>query len=468
MVTIHDTELKEGIHEAIEKAKALSKPILVSEVKKINEIDPLLFFHAGQARYEGERFFWKEDSGNEVFVGMGICGQIQSDQAADRFFLVKKEWEALLQDMVIYNSYSNKGTGPLLFGGFSFDPNKEKTKLWSKFSHSLFHLPLFMYSIIDGEAFLTTNVICTQHDDLSLYKKIEANRQAILTDLPSGLPARSNALLKDEEINPEAWMETVESVVNDMMNGLYQKVVLAREERLAFSQQISIEDVLGNLLSRQKNSFIFAFEASGDCFIGATPERLVKKEGKTLFSTCLAGSIRRGVTEEEDQELGKELLQDPKNTVEHHYVVEMITAAMKETCESVSIPDKPVLMKLKDIQHLYTPVTGTANKDSSLLTLVERLHPTPALGGVPTESAIKVIREREELDRGFYAAPIGWMDYRGDGEFAVALRSGLIQGDEASIFAGCGVVQHSDPLSEYEETKIKFRPMRSALGGMKQ
>lgn len=468
MVTIHDTELKEGIHEAIEKAKALSKPILVSEVKKINEINPLSFFSAGQALYAGERFFWKESSGNDVFVGMGICGQIQSDQAADRFFLVKKEWEALLDDMIIYDSYSEKGTGPLMFGGFTFDPFKEKTKLWSKFSHSLFHLPQFLLTFAAGQAYLTTNVICTQHDDLSLFDKVEANRHKLLNEIPSSVPASTNHLTNDEEINPEAWKDTVDSVVKDMNQGYYQKVVLAREERLEFSKPISIENVLGNLLVRQKDSFIFAFEASGDCFIGATPERLVKKAGSTLFSTCLAGSIRRGLTEEDDQRLGEELLQDPKNTVEHQYVVNMISAAMKETSDTVSIPDKPVLLKLKDIQHLYTPVTGIANKDTSLLMLVERLHPTPALGGVPTEAAVEIIREREELDRGFYAAPIGWMDYRGDGEFAVALRSGLIQGNEASIFAGCGVVQHSDAESEYEETKIKFRPMRSALGGMKQ
>ena len=135
---------------------------------------------------------------------------------------------------------------------------------------------------------------------------------------------------------------------------------------------------------------------------------------------------------------------------------------------SGSAPSSFLILKTRDIQHLYTPVTGKAKKDTSLLLLVDRLHPTPALGGLPKEKAVEKIREVEELDRGFYGAPLGWVDYKGNGEFAVSIRSGLIQGDEASLFAGCGVVEDSNPESEYIETKIKFRPMLTALGGSNQ
>jgi menaquinone-specific isochorismate synthase len=122
-------------------------------------------------------------------------------------------------------------------------------------------------------------------------------------------------------------------------------------------------------------------------------------------------------------------------------------------------------MKIRDIQHLNTPVVGKCHKDASLMLLVERLHPTPALGGLPKEEAVVKIREVEELDRGFYAAPLGWMDYRKNGEFAVSIRSGLIQGEEVSLFAGCGVVADSESESEYLETSLKFKPMLRALGG---
>ena len=217
----------------------------------------------------------------------------------------------------------------------------------------------------------------------------------------------------------------------------------------------------------QRDSYVFAFESGGDCFIGASPERLVKKENNKVYSTCLAGSIARGNDTLEDNTLGDELLNDDKNLQEHQYVVDMIKEAIEDTCSNVDIPIRPKLLKLRHIQHLYTPVRGVAKPGTSLLQIAEKLHPTPALGGLPKDSAILKIREVEDLDRGLYGGPLGWFDYRRNGEFAVAIRSGLIQSNEASIFAGCGVVEDSIAEVEYQETKIKFKPMLSALGGLK-
>jgi menaquinone-specific isochorismate synthase len=273
------------------------------------------------------------------------------------------------------------------------------------------------------------------------------------------------SLLETREIEPEEWKKTVEGVVKELTEGPLKKVVLARELRLVFDDQVEAEDVLNNLYMQQHESFIFAFESNGDCFIGASPERLVKKHGNEVYSTCLAGSISRGKTEQEDLKLGQMLLNDQKNLIEHGFVVEMIKEALEESCEEIILPDKPQLMKIRDIQHLYTPVIGKCRNDASLLLLVERLHPTPALGGLPKDEAVVKIRQVEELDRGFYAAPLGWVDYRKNGEFAVSIRSGLIQGDEVSLFAGCGVVADSDSESEYLETSLKFKPMLRALGG---
>ncbi|WP_249365520.1 isochorismate synthase [Cytobacillus citreus] len=465
MVTKQETELKEGILEAIDRAKALSKPVLVSEVQQINHIDPLTFFTAGVEGFFGERFFWKDPSEETFIIGMGICNQIQSDQAAGRFFHVENEWKRLIKDAIIFNRFNLNGIGPLMFGGFSFDPLKEKTKLWSKYSDSLFHIPTFMYSVIQGKAFLTTNIICTQHDDHTLVEIINKEKNALFSSIIDAKKQDGHQLVKEIEINPAEWKETVSSVVKELKQGPLEKVVLARETRLIYDKQVEVENVLELLLKQQQDSFIFAFESNGDCFIGASPERLVKKTGNNLFTTCLAGSIARGKTKDEDQMLGEELLNDPKNLIEHQYVVQMIKEAMEEVCEEVSLPKETNLLKMRDIQHLYTPVAGVAKEDTSLLLLVDRLHPTPALGGLPKQEAVEKIREVEELDRGFYGAPLGWVDYQDNGEFAVSIRSGLIQKDEASIFAGCGVVKDSNADSEYIETKIKFRPMLTALGG---
>ncbi|KAB2338923.1 isochorismate synthase [Cytobacillus depressus] len=467
MVTIQETELKEGILEAIEKAKTLSKLVLVSEIQEINQIDPLTFFIAGHEAFFGERFFWKDPPDETFIIGMGICNQIQSDQAADRFFHVENEWKQLIDDAIVMNRYKTNAVGPLMFGGFSFDPLKEKSKLWDKFSDSQFHIPTFMYSEIEGKAYLTTNVICTQNDGESLIEKLNTERQALFTALHDIQTKEIHQLKEEIEISPDEWKENVHSIVKELKQGSQlEKVVLARETRLYFDKPVQVEMVLAQLLEFQKESFIFAFESNGDCFIGASPERLIKKSSESLVTTCLAGSIARGKTEKEDKMLGEELLNDPKNQIEHQFVVQMIKEAMEEVCEEVILPEKTHLLKMRDIQHLHTPVIGKANEDTSLLLLVDRLHPTPALGGMPKQAAVEKIRKVEKLDRGFYGAPLGWLDYQGNGEFAVSIRSGLIQKDEASIFAGCGVVKDSNPESEYIETKIKFRPMLTALGGI--
>lgn len=465
LVTIQDTELSQGILLAIDRAKLLSQPILVSEVQKVEGINPSDFFAAGRNRFLGERFFWKDPNEAHTLVGMGIAKQIQSNQVSNRFRDVESKWSNIIESAVIIGEQKESGTGPSLFGGFTFDPVKKKTKLWSKFSDSLFHIPSYMLSVVNGQAYLTTNAVCTQHDDHRLVEKINAERQVLLAAASQKQEFSIASIEHIDEIGPDEWKESVTDLVNSFEGSDLKKVVLARELRLRFNDDIKVERTLKHLLAEQPESYVFAFEVNGDCFLGASPERLVKREGEKVFSTCLAGSIARGSTPTEDRLLGESLLKDQKNLVEHEYVVEMIKEAMNETCEYITIPNRPELMKTKYIQHLYTPVIGKCKQTTSLLDIVDRLHPTPALGGLPQEAAVQRIREVEELDRGFYAAPIGWLDYHGNGEFAVAIRSALIQGMEASLFAGCGVVADSDAESEYIETSIKFRPMLTALGG---
>lgn len=469
MVTILDTELKKGIEQAIEKAKKRLVPVLVSEVQKVDHIEPLFFFAAGNEKYLGERFFWKEPTDETILVGLGICKQLQSVNGHNRYKETQTEWDSLINEAIILKEQDKIGTGPVIFGGFSFDPLKEKTPLWSMYSDSLFQLPKYLLSMIDGQAYLTTNIICTQHDQVSMIDKVLEERQKILVNTARSKQFTLSRLINEKEVvHPSEWKKTVQHLVEELMDGKLKKVVLARELRLFFQEKVAVEGVIEHLLREQKDSFTFAFESNGDCFLGASPERLVKKEKNNLFSTCLAGSTARGKTDQEDLRLGEALLNDDKNLIEHQYVVDMIKEAMERACLEVQIPEKPTLMKIRDIQHLYTPVVGMAKPDSSLLEVVDALHPTPALGGVPQKAAVEKIREMEELDRGFYAAPIGWLDYAGNGEFAVAIRSALIQDNEASLFAGCGIVTDSDAESEYVETKIKFRPMLSALGGLKK
>ncbi|RLQ98300.1 isochorismate synthase [Falsibacillus albus] len=443
--------------------------ILFSTTMEIQDADgPLAFFEYGNEKFNGERFLWKDSQNHAVLVGVGIEKSFSHERTDhNRFFEAETEWKRFIDRAVIENPFEVPGTGPLLFGGFSFDPMSEKETEWAAFADSLFYLPKFMLTISQGKSYLTVNVACDPNDDLGAVTEIE-NFQMGYMQFQQKRSIQSPIISDMEEINKEEWIAAVADVVRQLKQGDVDKVVLARKMKVHFDEPILTEMVLQNLWQQQPDSFIFALEALESCFIGASPERLIQKTNNTVFSTCLAGSIARGKETREDELLGKELLNDRKNLHEHQLVVKMIVEVLKKHCIDIQIPENPALLKLRDIQHLYTPVTGTVDGNLSITKLVEALHPTPALGGVPRQRAMHIIREKEQMDRGMYASPIGWMDYRDNGEFAVAIRSGLIKQDEAVLYAGCGVVADSDPQSEYIETKIKFRPMYRAIGGTEE
>jgi isochorismate synthase len=178
---------------------------------------------------------------------------------------------------------------------------------------------------------------------------------------------------------------------------------------------------------------------------------------------ALAGSAPRGATEQEDRQEGMELLNSEKNRREHAIVVNMVRSALEDLCSAVQVADTPHLLKLQNIQHLETAITGELLPGHSILEALQELHPTPAVGGFPCEAALAEIRDNEQLDRGWYAGPIGWIDKDGHGEFAVALRSGLIDGSKATLFAGCGIVADSEPDSEYAESRLKLKVMLQGI-----
>ncbi|MBE4908409.1 isochorismate synthase [Bacillus luteolus] len=463
VVIIQESILKE--HQR-KKNTSLS-PLLRSYTQKVENVDPLTFFTIGNKYFPGKRFFWTEPSNETILVGLGFSHTIEVNQSLNRFQNIEEEWKRLL----ITNQKNQKefkiGTGPMLFGGFSFDPYKKKTKLWSNFLDAKFVMPTLMLTVHKDECYLTTNFLYNKEEEIQTREhELNPIKDELLTEY--NLP--SETLLgqdfKMTEVMPEEWKQSVKEVTNKIKQGQVEKVVLAREVRLFFDNSIEITNVIANLREQQPLSYTFAFENGKDCFVGASPERLVKKENQEVLSTCLAGSIKRGTTLKEDDDYGNLLLNDKKNIIEHEVVVHMIKDAMSKACNHLEVPSKPSLYKMRDIQHLYTPVKGIVKEDVSLLSIVESLHPTPALGGFPKEEAIKMIRETEVLDRGWYAGPIGWIDSRDNGEFAVAIRSALLQENEASLFAGCGIVGDSEPESEYKETEIKFKPMLSALGGI--
>lgn len=469
MITALKHTFTEMMKRALEEAEQSDKPVILSQVKKLNgSMNPLHFYAAGERLFLGERFYWATPGSRFTITGLGNECTVENDAAtSDRFGRVESDWKRFKKMTHYENAEESKiGTGALLFGGFSFDPHNRRNELWNKYPEAKFFLPAVMLTVKDGVSFLTLNRLVKPDDDLescAMHFTTLAN-EVLAGKMMDFAENTANYALNEEDT--KLWLSAVKKATGAIHSGKLDKVVLAREVQLTFEDKINIYSVLNKLQTEQPTSFIFSFENGVQSFIGATPERLIKKENKRLLSTCLAGSIKRGTNKLEDTKLGTALLHDEKNLIEHEIVVKMIKDSFDESCSEVKVSDRPQLLKTKNIQHLYTPIEGEIKEGYSLLDLVEKLHPTPALGGYPKEGAVEMIREIEPMDRGWYAGPVGWLDSDNNGEFAVAIRSGLIEGESATLFAGCGIVAESDPEMEYQETLIKLKPMLSALGGI--
>lgn len=462
MAIVKQRELQELLTQGVERAQNVSKTVLVSQLTRVLPADPLSFFGCG----EKDRFFWADPERTTLVAGSGIARRLTA-KGGERFENIEQQRSTLLEDSVMDVNASIPVTGPVFLGGFAFDPSKKKTGLWSSFPDAELVLPKYMLTVVNEESWLTTNYLVTFDSDPIREAELllEEQNQLLMNSRNTVFENEPGSAYSVKEIAPRQWMDAVGEAAREIRDELFEKVVLTRELQLTSEQNFNPVGALRRLYEQQPNSFLFAVGRGESCFLGASPERLVRRKGIQLISACLASSTERGETLEEDEKFGNWLLHDRKNRHEHEVVVDMIRGAMAQVCSFVDVPDDPVLYKMKDIQHLYTPVVGRAPGNSSLLKVAGQLHPTPALGGFPRDKALKRIREVEPHNRGWYGAPVGWIDYKGDGEFAVAIRSGLLQGNKASLIAGNGIVGDSDPESEYRETQMKFRPMLSALGG---
>jgi len=451
------TIVEEGRRQAIRRGKE----VLVSTVFEVQGADLPSLFSCKHERLAGDRFYWSEPDRALTLAGHGSAVVIECEDSEERFRQVELRWREIAANCVVADDIPIY-TGPHLFGGFSFDPMRQHSAEWRNYPAARFVVPETMWTVYEGRTWVTLNRLIPANGEVEPWTDDELIVASLSIHDPSEDHATVGTIYK-EEIAPSDWMDAVEQAAASIREGQLEKVVLARHVRLFAQRPFPIDHTLRRLLQEQDNTYVFAIERGTDVFIGATPERLVRSSGGTFQTLSLAGSIARGRTVQEDEELGRYLTHDMKNMHEHALAVEMIKEAMMELCEHVQVPETPILYKLKDIQHLLTPIKGQAREGATLLQAIEMLHPTPALGGMPQEAATDAIRRLENMDRGWYAAPIGWLNRSLDGEFAAAIRSALIQGNTASLYAGCGIVGDSEARSEYQETALKFRPMLSAL-----
>lgn len=242
------------------------------------------------------------------------------------------------------------------------------------------------------------------------------------------------------------------------------KVVLARRVALALDDSMDPMLVLRHLEKATSGSYHFAVRpVGGPAFVGASPERLFRRDGRCVESEAVAGTRPRGETEAEDAAFREELLQSPKERREHAYVQEAIREDLERVCTHVEVPNETRELALERGRHLYSKVTGTLRSGTRTTELLETLHPTPAVGGVPTGDAVEAIRAQEPFDRGWYAGPVGWIG-RDAAEFAVGLRAGLAWEDRVALFSGAGIVDGSEPDREWEEIEQKIGDFAAIMG----
>ncbi|MFJ5563091.1 isochorismate synthase [Lysinibacillus xylanilyticus] len=433
------------------------------ETIEVSRLSALAFYAAGEELYKGERFYWQNREKTMTLVGLGHAYTIQNNAKNDRFDAVEAEWKSLTKNCVKGQSELQ----PILFGGFTFDPQNEVTGEWTDFPEAYFALATYQLVIRDDKAFVSIHLISKNELAESQFEALRKERDHLIhaAQVKEVKTYSKPEITSYFEPYKEPYLASIDQVTALIKQKKADKVVIARSLALQFKEQVSSPQVLSQIIHEQPESYLFGLERQELLFFGASPERLVKVEKGRAFSSCVAGSIKRGKTADEDEAYGQSLLNDSKNGGEHQYVVDMIAETFRENCIEMKIPDSPRLLKIRDIQHLYTPVEGQLNSEATILQLTKSLHPTPALGGVPRKEAMEAIRKYEPMNRGLYAAPIGWVDAEGNGEFAVAIRSAALLKDKAYLYAGGGIVADSEPQSEYEETLVKFRPMLRALGG---
>jgi menaquinone-specific isochorismate synthase len=265
----------------------------------------------------------------------------------------------------------------------------------------------------------------------------------------------------DGSLSAPQWQRAVSAAVERISTGALAKVVLARDLHATVSKPIDVRVVLRRLAARYPDCYAFACGG----LTGATPELLIRREGRQVSSYVLAGTAGRGGTAAQDAELGAALLASAKDAEEHSYAVDSVRDVLAPRCDRLDIEPGPSVLRLANVQHLATAVSGTLAQDASALALAAALHPTAAVCGTPAETAMELIRELEGMDRGRYAGPVGWVDARGNGEWGIAMRCGLLSGRRARLFAGCGIVAGSDPAAGLAGAQAKFRPMQDALEG---
>jgi isochorismate synthase len=441
---------------------------------RADPLDPIALFAAAREA-DLEAALWLQPADGAALVAIGRAWAVEP-AGPDRFAAAARAWRGLLGDAALGGLAAEpgdlpRGAGPVLLGGLGFTGSVPASgDAWSPFGPASLVLPVLAFARGAGGSFLTAAIAGGEPSQPHAIARLWDGMAARARDLapaPGALvarPAGAPLAITGEQPDHAAWDRLVGLYAGAVGRGRLDKVVLARRVAVRSPFELDPLNALRRLAAAGPESTTFAFVRGGVTFLGATPERLARTEGRAFRTEAIAGSAPRGADAAEDDELAAGLLASDKDREEHAVVVAMLRDALGPIVERLEVAAEPGILPLRDVQHMVTRMEGTLREETGILALAQRLHPTPAVGGEPRAAALDLIAEHEGFDRGWYAGPVGWLGADGDGELMVALRCGLVDGQAATLFAGCGIVADSDPAREWEESRIKLRPVASALG----
>jgi salicylate biosynthesis isochorismate synthase/menaquinone-specific isochorismate synthase len=438
---------------------------LVSVTAAVDIPDPSAAVFA--ARLAGDRWFcWEQpDRDGFALAGLGVAHEVVV-RGDERFADATAACAALVRDRIAEEPPDLPfGAGPAWMGGFAFAPDGGAASHWSSFPPGLLVLPELLLSRHGERTLLTLSALSGGHAE----HRIERLRARLAGLAPATLPMLTphpTAATRIVSVTaPGGYEAAVASAVERIRAGGLEKTVLAREVTVDAPAAHDPAAVFGALRDLFPSCFCFCCGSPEGAFLGASPELLIRRSGAGAATVALAGSTRRSADPAVDDHLGEQLRTSAKDRSEHEIVVRRIARSLRPHSVWVEAERDPVLVKVANIQHLGTPIHAQLADPRSAVELAGLLHPTPAVGGEPRSEALEAITELEQLDRGWYAGPVGWMDAAEDGEFCVALRSALLRDRTARLFAGAGIVADSDPAAELAETELKLGAMLPLVAG---
>ena len=368
-------------------------------------------------------------------VGWGEAVRLTA-KGPDRMQILSAAWRELVSQTDVSDDISVPGSGLVAFGSFAFAEDSN--------SESVLIVPKILLGSRDGVRWLT---------------RVDDAETQNFWDVPKVYIANAPISLSEGLQSSEGFMQSVSEAKTQIEVDRVKKVVLARDLVATVSKDFDIRAALHRLATKYPTCWTY----SVDGLFGASPELLVRVSHKQVSARVLAGTAGRGTDPGVDFAISNALAASSKNIAEHRFAVQSLVDELEKFCSQVDADSQPFSLQLPNLWHLASDVHASLKDDASVLDLAAVLHPTAAVAGTPTQAAQKLIAELEPFDRGRYAGPVGWIGADGDGEWAIALRGALLQDNQLTAYAGCGIVAESEPLAELEETELKFKPIREAL-----